>query len=83
MTRPLRVWVTDTFHRSPFGQCEAIVAASTKTAAARAFGLSMHTFNVYAGETGNVDQIAQATSEPGVVFYRAIDDWRGPWNRDA
>lgn len=57
-----------------------IVAAKSKAAAARAAGESdpRRLFNF--GETWNKDDIAQALSAPGVVFWRPIDDRNGPWH---
>lgn len=33
------------------------------------------------GETGNASEIAQAMSEPFTVFWRPLNDYRGPWTK--
>jgi hypothetical protein len=54
-------------------QTYEIVAAPSKAAAARAAGYvaPRQMFNLC--ETGNDDDVAQALSEPGVVFWRPLD----------
>jgi hypothetical protein len=58
---------------APHYQTHEIVAAPSKAAAARAAGERdpRRLFNL--GETGNAADIAVATREPGVVFWRPID----------
>jgi hypothetical protein len=83
----MKVWGMHIQARTPVhghGQRRVIVAAKTKTAAARAFGESAYSFNLYGGETGNANEIAIAMSEPGSVFvfdgdvsggYRSPEGW--------
>jgi hypothetical protein len=33
----------------------------------------------YGGETSNAGDIAAAMSEPGAVFVRPLDEWRGEY----
>ena len=47
----------------------------------RATGLNRAYLNNYGGETGNPTEITQAMSEPGVVFWRPLDDRSGRWRR--
>jgi hypothetical protein len=44
------------------------VAASSRAAAARAFGLPARTLGLYGSTTGNPDDIDAAMSRPGQVF---------------
>lgn len=59
-------------------QFEAVVAAPSRAAAARALGLASATVAKYASITGNPVQIAVAMAQPGTVFIRSphSDD---PW----
>ncbi len=63
-TLDLRSWIT---------QVRAIVAAPSKAAAARAGGFDRPSQAFNLGETGNSEEIAQAMSEPGVVFIGCMD----------
>lgn len=49
-------------------QCAAVVAASSKKAAAKAFGMSVYTLTQYGSITGNEEEIKLAMMEPGEVF---------------
>lgn len=58
-------------------QCRAIVAAPSKAAAMRAlngagFYMTAHTFNGYAGETGNDREVTAATTQPGHVLITSV-----------
>jgi len=61
------------------GVTREIMAARSKAEVARALGLKRpaQVFNL--SETGNADDIATATTLPGVVLWRAIDDRDGEW----
>jgi hypothetical protein len=65
----------------PHRQTREIVAAPTMVAAARAAGCvrARQLWNLC--ETGNKREIETAMAEPGVVFWRALDDWNGPYIR--
>jgi hypothetical protein len=69
--------------RAPNGgrQTREICAAPSKAAAERALGERIP--QGFGGITGNDEEIAQAMSEPGVVFWRPLDHFgRGkPWTR--
>jgi hypothetical protein len=82
-TKPLTVWGTDIFHAGR--QCRAIVASSTKKAAAEALGLSIREFNTWAESTGNADELDLAMSTPGVAWIHLADTsapfHRGTWVR--
>lgn len=61
-------------------QTREIVAASSVAEVMRLSGRRRSgLFNIC--ETGNDEEIATAMAEPGVVFWRGINDWRGPWTR--
>lgn len=64
------------------GQTREIVAAKSKAEAARCAGVRYphELFNLT--ETGNSKEIETALSRPGVVFWRPVDDYRGPWTPD-
>ena len=72
MPRPLRVWGW-TSH--PW---RAVVATRTKREAARHYNGSYYHFNVYAAETGNAEEVAAATAQPGRCLARS-QNWRGPF----
>ena len=77
----LKVWGGHLHIGDAKGQRRAIVATRTKAEAAKAFGVSMYWLNLYGSQTGNAEEIAVATAEPGVVFHRHIDDRDGAWER--
>jgi hypothetical protein len=56
------------------GKRRGIVAAHSKTEAARLFRTSMHHFNGYGHETGNKEDTAIALSKPGIVFTQSYAD---------
>lgn len=66
-------WIGHRNEAGPRLQTHEIVAAPSKAAAARAAGERdpRRLFNL--GETGNAADIAIATAEPGVVFWRPLD----------
>lgn len=83
--KPLTVWgiIRMKPHDIPLDQpahvrqCRAIVAAPSKAAARRAFDaagfyMTMHSFNGFAGETGNDHEVATATAAPGHVFITSV-----------
>ena len=55
-----------------WGSQRCIVAAKSKTTAARLFGVSLHQMENYGGETGNGLEIETALSKPGVVFVAPL-----------
>jgi hypothetical protein len=61
-------------------QTREICAAPSRAAVYRATGerVSYH-FNLV--ETGNAEEIEQALSGPGTVFWKPIDDRSGRWAR--
>lgn len=64
-------------------QARFIVAAPSVAAVLRLTGMTRYTFNNDGCETGNVGEVAQALSEPGVIFYRGLDEWLDePWARE-
>lgn len=63
------------------GATREIVAASSVSEVRRLTGATMaELFNLC--PTGNQSEIVTALAEPGVVFWRPIDD-RGNWRRDG
>lgn len=64
-------------------QTRAIVAAPSQKAAAEAFGVSLHEFRNYGGETGNAGEIEVATSDPGVVYWSDLDTFPRRWTKLA
>lgn len=61
-----------TWHLS-LGRRACLIATTTKRAAAEACGMSLYAFGQYASQTGNADDIALATSHPGVLFVHRLD----------
>lgn len=51
-------------------QPRVVVAASSKTAAARILRMSLYEFNQYGGTTGNKAEIEAALSKPGTPFVQ-------------
>jgi hypothetical protein len=68
--------------RPVVGQTREIVAAKSAAAAARASGHKhpCQMFNL--SPTGNAQEIEIATSAPGVVFWRGLNDRRGEYLAD-
>lgn len=60
-------------------QTREIVAARSQAEAARLAGYTRpgQMFNL--GETRNEQEIATATAQPGVVFWRGLDAYTEPW----
>lgn len=54
-------------------QTREIVAAKSKAEAARLFDCTLHELDTYGSVTGNAEEIAQAMSKPGTVFWVALD----------
>jgi len=88
MSRPYVVWGMN------LGYSRQIVATTTKKAAREAFDkMSAHSFDLYASDTSNEQDIAVAMSEPGTVFRQPNNApysergkwWKGqehrPWDR--
>lgn len=73
MTRPLKVYTTS------YGRYMRVVATRTKKEAKQLLGATDN----YIGETGNEDSIAQAMSEPGVVFRRRGYGPNDSWERNS
>jgi hypothetical protein len=65
-------------------QARFIVAARSVSDVLRLTGMTRYQFNQDGCETGNDGEVAQALSEPGVIFYRDLNAWRDePWTADA
>lgn len=62
-------------------QIQAVVATTSKKKAAELFDVSMYTMNYYGSETWNKDDCEVALAEPGVVFWRGLDDRSGSYQR--
>lgn len=63
-------------------QVQFVVAATSQKKAAALLGCTLGFLRDYGSETGNEDDLAQALSEPGVVFWREMDDQsRGIWRK--
>ncbi|MFS0884945.1 hypothetical protein [Aeromicrobium sp. 179-A 4D2 NHS] len=75
----LKVYGLTTFSRRVPGpangsnQCNAVIASTSKKAAAEALGMNVYNFNQWASETGNALSIEIAMSDPGVVFLAPLD----------
>lgn len=75
----LKVYRLTTFsHRVPgpgngSSQCEGVIAATSKKAAAEAFDMSVYMFNQFAGVTSNPLLVEVAMSESGVAFVAPLD----------
>lgn len=87
MTRPLKVYAWQG-HRpgahpdTPWNNCTTeVCAAPTVAAVLRATGNTRRSQLFNLGTTGNENDIAVAMAEPGVVFWRGIDDRNGEWKR--
>lgn len=55
-------------------QPRVVVAASSKTAAARILRMSLYEFNQYGSQTGNEHEIAAAMSKPGTPFVQKCEN---------
>jgi hypothetical protein len=64
-------------------QTRDIVAAHSRAEAARIAGEKGPWALDCLEETGNTEEIAQALSEPGVIFWRPNTDWKSPFQRVA
>jgi len=65
------------------GRYEAIVAAPSAAAAARAMDVTPGFLRDRGGVTGNQEQIAMATAEPGCVFLRVSSLMTAPYIKVA
>lgn len=54
------------------GRNRSIVAAPNQKAAAAALDISLYLFRQYASDTGNDEELALATAEPGQVFMQSL-----------
>jgi len=61
------------------GHYRGIVAATSRTAAARAFGIKPYHMRDFGSETGNPEEVALALSRPGAVFQRAYGGIGAEW----
>lgn len=62
------------------GQTREIIAAKSAAEARRITGISAYTWSQQAEQTGNDQEIAQAMTKPGVVFWQPLnridgEDW--------
>lgn len=62
------------FHCNLDGINWGLVAAPSKKRAAELFGMSMHSFNNYASETGHKDSVELAIANPEIVFTKQMQD---------
>ena len=62
-------------------QTREIMAAPSQSAVARAAGFkrASQLFNLC--ETGNDEELRVALAEPGVIFWRGLDDHQGDWRK--
>lgn len=60
-------------------QCRAVVATTSKKAAAELLGMNIRTFNYNGCETGNPEEIAMATAEPGTPLYTSMNGRGRGW----
>ncbi len=66
--------------RAVVGQSREIVAAKSVAEVLRITGLTRYQWNLNGCETGNAEEIAQATKAPGQIFWRSINAREGdPW----
>jgi hypothetical protein len=79
----MKTWGLFAFHVIGTGvpQSRVIVAAPSRAAAARAFGISSRYLDQWGSETDNYVETRIAEGEPGTVFVRGLDDHRGPYRR--
>ena len=57
-------------------QTREIMAAHSVAEVLRTRGLARAEFDRFGSETGNPIEIALAMSQPGVIFWRRLDDYR-------
>ena len=89
MSERLKVYGVRGFRREapgPHRQTREIVAARSWAEARRCFEASgllmtMYELRTYGGITANEREIAIATAEPGVVFWRGNNEWNGEYRR--
>jgi hypothetical protein len=67
-------------HRCHVGQTHEVCAAKSKAAVARAAGVK-YVKQLDLTETGNEEDIKQALSDPGVIFWCPLDDRTHDWRR--
>lgn len=68
----------------PKSQARFIVAAPSITEVLRITGMTRYQFNYSGCETGNAEELSQAMSQPGVVFYQQLNAPRDEaWIQDA
>lgn len=63
------------------GQTREIVAAKSMAEAARVAGIKPHYLRTYGCETGNPEELRVALADPGVVYWRPLDDYKGDYRR--
>ena len=88
--KPLQVWGCTKHGRRGYTpinswdrQTREIVAARSRAAAARAFGMEDRHLKDYGNVTSNAIECAVALAEPGVVFWRPLDQYKAPWTRST
>lgn len=62
------------------GQVRAFAAVRSQKEFATLIRSSVNFVRVYASVTGNAEQVAMATAEPGVLFYESLD-YPKKWSR--
>lgn len=60
-------------------QVRCIIEAPSMAHIARVMEVNSPASLFNLSETGNADEIALATSKPGVIFWRHLDDVNGDW----
>lgn len=89
MPRPLKVYGVMNFRQecpvSPNRgrQTRDVVAARSIAEAARLIGVSDRFMRVYGSETGNDVEVEICMADPGVVFWRPINDRTETYQRAA
>lgn len=82
MATQVKVFGTMGF-RGGAGQVRRIVAAPSQRAAAVHFRCSVNHLRNFGSITGNIEEIRTATAQPGVVFWRPINDRNGEWHAES
>lgn len=79
----MKTWGIFAYHVLGMGvpQSRVIVAAPSRAAAARAFGVSSQWLDKWGSEFENATETPIVLAEPGVVFARALDDHHGSFRR--
>jgi hypothetical protein len=80
--RKLKVYGWQSFRREctgPHRQTREIVAATSMAEVARIAGVNGPWSLFSLCETGNEREIGIAMVEPGVIFWRPINDWNGDY----